>query len=254
MYVIGRIVVFKDERMYRYDGYKYSVKKKTDGKPWENGREYWVDPFCSDIWDYNIALALEFQNAGVDEIQFDYIRFPTDGKIQNIEYTWCHDGMTNSDALESFLKKAREAIAIPISVDFYGFNGWNKMEKWNGQNLVMASKYVDVVSPMYYPSHFSTDFHKKGRSYMEWAEYIYEAGTLHSKLIGGYNNCLVRPFVQAFLVGDEKAFSESEYHEYYRRQISGLSKEKASGFTLWNSSNKYYMVPSGFKASSKVQP
>ena len=89
---------------------------------------------------------------------------------------------------------------------------------------------------------------------MEWAEYIYEAGTLHSKLIGGYNNCLVRPFVQAFLVGDEKAFSESEYHEYYRRQISGLSKEKASGFTLWNSSNKYYMVPSGFKASSKVQP
>ena len=254
MYVIGRIVVFKDERMYRYDGYKYAVKKKTDGKPWENGREYWVDPFCSDIWDYNISLALEFQEAGVDEIQFDYIRFPTDGKIQNIEYTWQHDSMTNSDALESFLKKAREAISIPISVDFYGFNGWNKMEKWNGQNLVMASKYVDVVSPMYYPSHFSTDFHKKGRNYMEWAEYIYEAGTLHSKLIGGYNNCLVRPFVQAFLVGDEKAFSESEYFEYYRRQIDGLTKEKASGCTLWNSSNKYYMVPSSFRASSKGRP
>lgn len=250
LYVIGRVVVFKDEQMYRKDNFRYAVRNKTDGKPWENGREYWVDPFCSEVWDYNIGLAMEFQAAGVDEIQFDYIRFPTDGKISNIDYTWRHDGMTNSDALESFLKKAREVISIPISVDFYGFNGWNKMEKWNGQNLDMASKYVDAVSPMYYPSHFSTDFHKKGKTYIEWAEYLYEAGTKHSKLIADYNGCIVRPFVQAFLVGSEKNFDQHQYFEYFRKQIDGLNKENASGFTLWNSSNKYYMVPDNFSAST----
>jgi len=254
LYVIGRVVVFKDEQMYRKDNFKYAVRNKSDGRPWENGREYWVDPFCPEVWDYNISLAMEFQAAGVDEIQFDYIRFPTDGKISNIDYTWRYDGMTNSDALESFLKKARGAISVPISVDFYGFNGWNRMEKWNGQNLDMASKYVDAVSPMYYPSHFSPDFHKKGKTYVDWAEYLYEAGTRHAKLIAGYNGCIVRPFVQAFLVGEEKKFEQYKYYEYLRRQIDGLNKEKASGFTLWNSSNRYYMVPEDFTAASEVQP
>lgn len=254
IYVIGRIVVFKDEKLYNHDNYRYAVRDMDTGEPWRHivggtQREYWVDPFCSDVWDYNIALAQEFAAAGIDEIQFDYIRFPTDGKISRIHYPYRKEGMTNSDALESFLRKAREHIAVPISVDFYGFNGWNKIEKKNGQNLDMAARYVDVVCPMYYPSHFSEDFHRNS-SYMEWSEYIYRSGTERAAEIVRDTGCIIRPYVQAFLVGKELKMEKDEYFEYFLRQIKGTEEGMGSGYTLWNASNRYYMVPEDFRADS----
>ena len=254
IYVIGRIVVFKDEKLYNHDNFRYAVRDKETGEPWRHivagtQREYWVDPFCSDVWDYNIALAREFEAAGIDEIQFDYIRFPTDGRISNINYTYRREGMSNADALESFFRKAKEQISIPVSVDFYGFNGWNKIEKKNGQNLDMAAKYVDVVCPMYYPSHFSEDFHKNS-SYMDWSEHIYRSGTQRAREIVKNTGCLIRPYIQAFLVGKELKMEKEEYYEYFNRQIKGAAEGKSSGYTLWNASNRYYMVPEDFKADS----
>ena len=250
IYVIARIVVFKDKQFYNYKNFSYAVWDITEDSPWKNlvnngnnppeQREFWVDPFSEDVWDYNIEIAEELEKKGVDEIQFDYIRFPTDGDLSKAFYRYRRDGMFHNEALESFLKKAREKITVPISTDLYGFNGWYRMGNWNGQQIDMVCRYVDVISPMFYPSHFPRKFLEK-TPYLERAEYIYREGSNRAlDIVKG--QALIRPFVQAFLIGGELEFEKSVYTDYLKKQLKGLSVTDASGFTLWNASGSYYMV------------
>jgi hypothetical protein len=250
IYVIARIVVFKDKQLYKHKNSSYAVWDRMDDKPWGNlierneappeQREFWVDPFSEEVWDYNIGIAEELEKRGVGEIQFDYIRFPTDGDLTRTLYRYKKEGMLHNEALESFLKKARSRISIPISTDLYGFNGWYRMGNWNGQQIDMVSEYVDVISPMFYPSHFPGKFLEK-TAYLERAEKIYNEGSKRAlEIVNGRS--LIRPFVQAFLIGGELDFEKPVYTDYLRRQLKGLYETGASGFTLWNASGRYYMV------------
>jgi len=267
IYVIGRIVVFKDRQLYQYDGNAYAVWDKKTDRPWANllpntnasaegtalvQKEFWVDPYCEEVWEYNIAIAEELQRRGVDEIQFDYIRFPSDGDLATISYRHRKPGMGKSEAIESFLSMARERITVPISTDLYGFNAWFRMGNWIGQNIEALCDYVDVICPMFYPSHFPQEF-QNGMTFLDRAEYIYREGTRRAQSIAG-GRALVRPYVQAFLIGGETKFEEPVYSEYLFRQLTGA--RDSSGFTLWNASNRYYMVTkplSGFAEAYRMR-
>jgi hypothetical protein len=254
IYVVGRIVVFKDKRMYDFMKNRYAIWDSSRDAPWGNfvpekneddetiytQREFWVDPFSQKVWEYNLAIAEELEARGVDEIQFDYIRFPSDGDLSKTVYRHRHDGMSRIEALESFLIMVRESISVPISTDLYGFNSWYRMGNWIGQNIELVSHYVDVICPMYYPSHFPRDF-MKNVPYLERAERIYQEGSSRSARIAG-GRSLIRPYVQAFLLPFEYYMEEPEYTEYLERQLTGTRNSPASGFTLWNNTNRYYMV------------
>ncbi|MBI9096894.1 MAG: hypothetical protein JEY91_00380 [Spirochaetaceae bacterium] len=260
IYVIARIPVFKDSVLYHYEEGKYALKDKNTGLSWgkkfpiddsETGvvsweqREFWVDPFAEFVWQYNVAIAEELQNLGVDEVQFDYIRFPTDGDLSQIDYTFQRPQMLRIEALESFLVLSREKIEIPVSTDLYGFNSWYRMGNWNGQNIEMVSHYVDVISPMYYPSHFPGEF-LQDLPYLDRAEEIYREGSKRSARIVG-SRSIIRPYIQAFLMGNELNMEDNEYTMYLNRQVKGSEESESSGFSLWNSSNRYYMVSESFK-------
>jgi len=255
IYVIGRIVVFKDPMLYKYSNSSYSIWDNKKDAPWGNlmkqtdaetgeeswiQKEFWVDPFSEFVWRYNIAIAEELQNLGVDEIQFDYIRFPSDGNLSAAEYRSRRDGMTKIDALESFMRIAREKVFIPISTDLYGFNSWYRMGNWIGQNIEMLADYVDVISPMYYPSHFPSTFLNE-MNYLDRAKFIYSEGTRRARIITE-NRSLIRPYVQAFLIGNELKMEYEEYTDYLELQIEGINEAGGSGYTMWNNSNRYYMV------------
>ncbi|MEE8589955.1 MAG: putative glycoside hydrolase [Spirochaetia bacterium] len=280
IYVIARLVVFKDQRLYRYNDFEYAVWNGVSGQPWrylvkvevppepeeeeedaespEDGEEeeeeevppepvykyvqneYWVDPYNPDVWSYNLAIAEELQERGVDEIQFDYIRFPSDGRLSQIQYRYRREGMTPIDALESFLTQARESIHIPISTDLYGFNSWHRMGNWIGQSIDVLADYVDAICPMFYPSHFPRDF-MKDDPYLERGRKIYQEGTSRAAFMVGKRS-IIRPYVQAFLIGAELAMGPAEYSLYLTNQIEGTLAAPSSGFTLWNASNRYYMV------------
>ena len=146
-YLIARIVVFKDRNLAKFGGSKYAVWNYNTKSPWVGIKEYedivdeetgevtgknpvyydenWVDPYCPEVWEYNVAIAKELIARGFDEIQFDYIRFPTDGyNLRQASYRWKSEGMDKESALVSFLKYARENINAPIGIDIYGANGW----------------------------------------------------------------------------------------------------------------------------------
>jgi len=127
IYVIARIVVFKDPMLYRFSDSSYAIWDSKKQAPWGNltkqidkdsgeenfvQREFWVDPFSEFVWSYNVAIAQELQSLGVNEIQFDYIRFPSDGDMSAVQFRSKRPGMSKIDALESFMRVAREKIFI----------------------------------------------------------------------------------------------------------------------------------------------
>lgn len=269
IYVIARVVVFKDKQLYRYNKNQFAVWDRANNRPWGVFREeevapakagdpvtrewvqteYWVDEYSDFVHQYNIQIAKEAQALGADEIQFDYIRFASDGNTNTMMFRHHVDAdgkyikdetmQDRVSALAGFLRKAREAISIPIGTDVFGFNGWARMS-YLGQDIQAISYFVDVISPMMYPSHYARDF-LGAMNYFDRASYIYEVGTKRARILAG-DRALIRPYVQAFLLGGELKFSDPQIFDYLNRQVKSSYQGGASGFTLWNNSGRYYMV------------
>ena len=278
IYTVARIVVFKDPVLAARSGNKYAVWDSRNNKPWAgyhdtrrkvsdeqekvdredlieiiatNDPEYeivrtyyderWVDPYSEEVWDYTAVLAAELAARGFDEIQFDYIRFPTDGvNIGNAQYRWRDRGMDMESAILSFLRHIRSRVNVPISIDIYGANGWYRTGARTGQEVELLAPWVDVICPMYYPSHFEQNF--LAQSPAEMRPYrIYYQGTLRTARIGR-GQIIVRPYVQAFFLN--VSYDRKYYNlDYVRRQIEGVRSAGNPGFTYWNNSGRYDDIP-----------
>ena len=289
IYLVARIVVFKDAQMYKAEKGRYAVWDSKANSPWRGYflekkevpapvatpsppplltplkpasppssgtsggsapseayerhymEEYWVDPYCEEIWEYNVAIAREIIARGFDEVQFDYIRFPTDGdNLSDASYRWRDAGMDMESALMSFLGYARENIDAPISIDIYGANGWFRSGVRTGQDVELLSRYVDVISPMFYPSPFEQAFLAQPPEQLRPYR-LYYLGTLRIEYIAR-KRVVVRPYVQAFYLNvryDRKWYSP----EYVRRQVEGVRDSVNLGLTFWNNSGRYDDIP-----------
>ncbi len=91
---------------------------------------------------------------GFDEIQYDYVRFPTDGDISNA--VWPHKvAEPYSQTIYRFLKKARATIkplGVNISANVFGLSAHENLGI--GQNPTKIAPLLDAISPMAYPSHY----------------------------------------------------------------------------------------------------
>jgi hypothetical protein len=280
IYTVARIVVFKDPELAGKGGGKYAVWDSQTNRPWTgyydrrqrkpppgqapaatqdplvqilpaDDPEYeivrtfyderWVDPYSEEVWEYIAAVSQELHERGFDEIQFDYIRFPTDGiNLNTIRYRWREQGMDMESAILSFLRHVRSRINVPISIDIYGANGWYRTGARTGQEVELLAPYVDVICPMYYPSHFEQDFLAQAPA--ELRPYrIYYQGIKRTTLIAR-NKIVVRPYVQAFFLN--VAYDRTYYNvDYVRREIEGVRAAGNSGFTYWNNSGRYDDIP-----------
>jgi hypothetical protein len=214
--------------------------------------ERWVDPYSEEVWDYIADIATELHQRGFDEIQFDYIRFPTDGaNLARARYRWQDPGMDMESAIVSFLRHIRSRLEAPISIDIYGANGWYRTGARTGQEVELLSRYVDVICPMYYPSHFGQDFMAQAPA--ELRPYrIYNLGAKRTAHIGR-NRVVVRPYVQAFYLN--VSYDRSYYNpDYVRREVEGVRDAGRGGLTYWNNSGRYEDIPlpSAFRISANA--
>lgn len=262
IYLVARIVVFKDKVLSTWNNSKYAVWDKKEGKVWQGYElvskkietisdekpetteqvrkyyeEYWVDPYSEEVWEYNVAVAKELIARGFDEIQFDYIRFPTDGaNLSQASYRWQDAGMDKESALMSFLSHARNEIKAPISIDIYGANGWYRTGARTGQDVELLARYVDVICPMFYPSHFEQIFLAQAPT-EERPYRIYYYGSYRNTIIAR-NHVLVRPWAQAFYLN--VSYDRTWYNvDYVQRQIFGVRDSVNRGYTYWNNSGRY---------------
>jgi hypothetical protein len=271
IYTVARIVVFKDPELAKKERGRFAVWDARLNKPWlgyydtkqkkqpareetplveilpaddpdyEIIRTYydenWVDPYSEEVWDYIAAIATELHQRGFDEIQFDYIRFPTDGiNLGDAKYRWQDKGMDMDSAIVSFLRHIRSHLDAPISIDIYGANGWYRTGARTGQEVEMLSPYVDVICPMYYPSHFEQDF--LAQSPPELRPYrIYYQGTQRTERISR-GEVIVRPYVQAFYLNvsyDRKYYNPN----YVYLEVKGIRDVGDGGLTYWNNTGRY---------------
>ncbi|MDO8584778.1 MAG: putative glycoside hydrolase [bacterium] len=159
VYVIGRIAVFEDQKL-PVARPELALQSKTKEGAWKDYKGLmWLDTASRDVWDYNIAIAKDALARGIDEINFDYIRFASDGDLKDIRYPIWNGQTPKKEVLRQFFAYLRESLPdAKLSADLFGMTTTNKDDLNIGQYLEYALPYFDAVSPMVYPSHYGSGF------------------------------------------------------------------------------------------------
>jgi hypothetical protein len=148
--------------------------------------------------------------------------------------------MDMESAILSFLRHIRSRVKAPISIDIYGANGWYRTGARTGQEVELLAPWVDVICPMYYPSHFEQNFLAHAPEELRpWR--IYYHGTLRTARIGR-GQIIVRPYVQSFYLNvsyDRRFYGP----EYVIRQVQGTREAGRGGLTYWNNIGRYEEIP-----------
>lgn len=256
IYVIGRIVCFRDDYM--------AVKrpdlaiKRPDGSIWkENGKIAWTNPYNEDVWNYNIEVAKEAVEKGFDEVQFDYVRFPA-ASSTSVDYG---KGVSDkADAISGFLKVASKEIKkmnATVSADVFAIICESPGDTEGiGQVLETIGLDVDYICPMIYPSHYANNSKRMmgngvGQSIngvmftapdLRPYDVVYNA-LLKTKnriaKIDGYN-AKVRPYLQYFTASYlPKGYYQNYGPEQIRQQINAVYDAGYEEWIFWDAGNGY---------------
>ncbi len=248
IYVIGRVAVFQDPFIIKVHP-DWAVHDK-EGNVWKDaGGSYWVDPDTEAMWKYTTAIAKGAYAVGFDEINFDYIRFPSDG----ISGAVFDISTTTTKALVlrnffSYLHDELSPLGIPISVDVFGQTTSDKGDMGIGQHFENALPYFDYIDPMVYPSHYISGF----LTFTKPAEHPYAvvkyeldravarsiadstiASTTASSSEVLYSPAKIRPWLQAFDLG--AIYTPAMVHT----QMQATADAGAEGWLLWNAGSVY---------------
>lgn len=244
IYPIARIVVFKDTILAeKKPEWSYI---NPDGTVWKNkakNGDGFVNPYMKEVWDYNIDVAKEAIKVGFKEIQFDYVRFPEgfEKRAESLKYT--KDERTRTDVVSAFVKYAREQLTplgVRVSVDIFGYAASVPAAEGIGQDFNKISMNVDVISPMIYPSHYSTGWYDS--KVPDAAPYKTIDGAIkdtHKKLEAiATLKPIIRPWIQDFTASWIPGHIQYGKHEL-DEQIRALKANGVDEFLLWNSKNRF---------------
>jgi len=239
IYTIARIVTFKDNILATARPDLAVIDTRT-GKPWiDNEKLAWVDPFREEVWAYNIAIAQEAIRRGFDEIQFDYVRFPTDGKLGAAKYARPNSKDTRLPAIAGFLAKARRELGASgafVAADLFGYTAFNENDTDIGQRIEELALHLDYICPMVYPSGYHKGIPGFANPVLVPGKVVHESVRLIRKRAGG-TVAQVRPWLQDFrdYAFDRRIFGVLEV----QAQIRGTEEAGGSGWMLWNPRNDY---------------
>ncbi|MBI2064489.1 MAG: glycoside hydrolase [Candidatus Yanofskybacteria bacterium] len=243
IYAIARMTVFQNSALVRARP-DWAVKNKYTGRPWADHRGLlWIDPSNHEAWKYYSAIAKEIFAAGFDEINFDYIRFPSDGDMSALVFPAWSEGLTRPQILKEFYKYLRSELGdAKMSIDMFGFVTTRTGDFGVGQVMEDAFEYFDYISPMVYPSHYPATF----LSFANPAEHPYDIvyyalkeGSERLKIFREKNLNLhprIRPWLQDFDLGAD--YTPAMVSSQIKATQDALG-EQYKGFMLWNARNVY---------------
>ncbi len=244
IYLIARQFVFQDP-VYVSRHPEQAVQKKTGGVWSDKKGIVWVDPASRDAWAYNAAVAKEAYAGGFDEVQFDYVRFPTDGAISSMAFPQWDEKTPKAQVISDFFTYLDEQLhsvhGLVMSVDLFGLTMWQHKYDLNiGQRLATAAPHFDYISPMVYPSHYPPNFD----GFANPAEHPYDV--VYKNLVKGKpvldelraatptaRIASFRPWLQDFNLGAKYT------PEMVRAQMKAAVDGGATGWILWNARNVY---------------
>lgn len=262
IYVIGRITVFQDPH-YTSLHPELAVKRASDGAVWKDHKGLsFIDVGARAYWDFVVELSKESYALGFDELNYDYIRFPSDGDMTNIAFTHTA-GKPKQDMLEEFfayLYTELEGTKVKLSADLFGYTTTNTDDLGIGQVIERALPYFDYIMPMVYPSHYNDGFigianpsaHPYEVVHYSMSEAVRRANvinlsidstststetvllqTIAKKGHGNINKNQLRPWLQDFNLG------ATYTADMVRAQMQATYDAGLTSWALWDAGNTY---------------
>ncbi len=199
---IARLVCFEDTALAkaRPDLAIGSTTEK-DGLWRDSSRNHlcYTNPYNHEVWDYLVQVAADAAKHGFREIQFDYVRFPTDGPVKEALYPG-QNGQSKADAISGFLAYARERLeplGVWVAADIFGMTLRVNNDQGMGQQLEQVARNVDIVCPMVYPSHYNPGSYNLANPNNSPYELVSAAlKDAKPRMIG--TGAMVRPWLQDF--------------------------------------------------------
>jgi hypothetical protein len=232
VYLIGRVVVFEDPMLTA--GRPDLAIQSSGGGVWQNDAGLgWANPYDQRVWDYVLSIAKAAARAGFDEIQFDYVRFPSDGPIESAVFP----GQTAEPPAWTitrfvhYASKQLKPFGVRVSVDLFGLSATHDLGV--GQKPGRLAKYVDAVYPMVYPSHYNSgEFNLPDPSSVPGQTVSHSLRDFRNAMLG--RKAMLIPWLEDFSLTSDRRPPEE-----VQAQIDAARRNKVKGFLLWNPSGVY---------------
>lgn len=246
IYVIGRVTVFQDPAYSKLHP-DLAIKSKSTGGVWKdkNGLAF-IDVGAKPYWDHVLDIAKTSYALGFDEINFDYVRYPSDGNLKDMNTTWTVGTSTKAEMVKDFFSYLHDNLkdtGVKTSADLFGLVTVAEDDMGIGQVLENALPYFDYIDPMVYPSHFASG----ADGFKSPAEHPYDI--VHYSMQGGIRReqaldvkmgiatsspSKLRPWLQDFnLLGVPYGVPEVQ------AQIKATYDLGLNSWLMWNAGNKY---------------
>ena len=248
--LIARITIFKDTTLANASpiesGTEWTPKIIIDSTDIDSTKTdsinvlkkiKWVNPNCEEVQNYNLDIIKEVISLGVDEIQLDYVRFPTETYLLSADYG-IPDSVSKQEVITNFVKKVYSITRknkIKLSADIFGVVALqNEQDIINtGQDIKSIAPYLDRIHPMVYPSHFYGEFWNK--KYPADEPYYFVYRTCQTLVNQIEQKEKIIPYLQAFTL--ERAIVSPLYIISQLQAIKDCGLD--SGYLLWNASGNY---------------
>ena len=231
VYLIGRLVTFEDP--VTATAHPEMAVHKSDGSLWHtNGGLAWLNPYSHAAWRYDVDLAVAAAKSGFDEIQFDYVRFPSDGDISIIRYPGAHP-QPMRETIAAFLRYAASRLhplGVRVSADVFGLAATHDLGI--GQYPSQVGRIVDSIYPMTYPSHYrSGEYNLPDPNAAPKATISHSLADFQSQLAG--LDVTIVPWLQDFSLG--RTYTSADV----AAEIDAARTFHTGGFMLWNAGGIY---------------
>jgi hypothetical protein len=231
LYLIGRVVTFEDP-ILSANAPELAIRR-ADGSRWLNNAGLgWTNEYDKRVWKYNVDIAAQAARLGFDEVQFDYVRFPSDGDLSQIRYPGVHSqpmGWT----IPMFLKYARsrlKPLGVRLSVDVFGLSATRNLGI--AQFPRRIAPFVDTIYPMVYPSHYVPgEYNIIDPDSRPGTTVAYSLRDFRDKLRG--RKTMLVPWLQDFSL--RRTYTIADVQD----QIQAARLEHVNGFMLWNAAGVY---------------
>src|SRR3990167_4565304 len=260
--VVGRMVIMGDKRLLSI--HPELALKDSRGGVWLNVHgNPWANPYRPEIAEYNAAIAKAAVEAGVDEVQYDYVRFPSgESDIEHIRHTHYNSEKDRVEAITNIVKAGKKAVGEAgglLSVDFFGGTAWKESGDMGiGQSVEAVAPYVDSINPMAYLSLYGTLYRGLPASCQEGSACPYEIVYLTTKLtrerlLAINPEASVEPWIQVYR---DSRFGNPITIKEFEEQQRGALEGRATGVHAWNTTLNYpddlYHKYENFTVSDKL--
>jgi hypothetical protein len=255
IYRIARVTVFQDPAYAK--SHPDQAVQRADGSVWQDRKGIaFIDAGAKPYWAKVVALAEESYEIGFDEVNFDYVRYPTDGDVASAVYP--HSGArlaldeenVKASVLREFfqyLDAELEDGAPVTSADFFGMTTNAADDMGIGQILEDGLTHFDYLAPMVYPSHYPDTWngyadpndypgqvvHDAMKFAVDRANAYAAATTTPEAIRAKVSPNQLRAWIQDFNYGGDYDAAD------VRAQIEGTARAGAPGYMLWDPANRY---------------